>query len=136
VSGTSVEVNGYYFSYTLGEPVVSTVFGNMHFLSQGFQQPALINDDPSNPDDSFDAVDVFPNPVSERLTVSFRIRELNTYFIEISDLSGRLLVRKKLTDLVSQDVTFDFSSFAEGMYLVHVFSSVRKMDRVFKIEKL
>jgi len=136
ITGTTSGENGYYLSYSVGEAVNSRLFGNMHFLTQGFQQPTLINSDPSTPDDRFDAVDVFPNPVDNELTVSFRIRELTTYHVNVYDISGRLLLSKKYEKLTSQDKYLDFSQFSKGMYFVHVYSSIRKMDRVFKIEKL
>jgi hypothetical protein len=137
VTGGSSEAGGYYLSWSVGEAVDSTIFGNMRFLTQGFQQPSLINLDNSDPDDPFDAVDVFPNPVSDLLTVSFRIRELNNYYVNVYDVTGRLLISKKYKNLTSSDKYLDFSYFNKGLYLVHVFSSsIRKMDRVFKIEKL
>ncbi len=136
VSGTSVAENGYSLSSTVGEAVITTIFGNRHFLTQGFQQPVLINTDPSFTDDSFDAVDVFPNPVASLLTVSFRIRELTTYFVNVYDASGRLLIARKYENMTSQDKYLDFSNFTKGLYFIHVYSSIRKMDRVFKIEKL
>ena len=136
VTGTTSAANGFYLSYSVGEAVNTSLFGNRHFLTQGFQQPSLINTDSSSPDDQFDAVDVFPNPVEEELTVSFRIRILTTYFVDVFDMSGRLLMAKKYEKLTSQDKYLDLSNFSKGMYFVHVYSSIRKMDRVFKIEKL
>ncbi len=136
ITGSAVAENGYSLSYTAGEAVSSTLFANMHFLTQGFQQPSLINKDPSTPPDLFDAVDVFPNPVAGELTISFRIRELTTYHVNVYDARGRLLIAKKYEKLTSQDKHLDFSGFSKGLYFVHVYSSIRKMDRVFKIEKL
>ncbi len=75
-------------------------------------------------------------PADAQLTVSFRIRELTTYFVDVYDMTGRLLIAKKYEKLISQDKYLDFSSFSKGMFFVHVYSSERKMDRVFKIEKL
>ncbi len=135
IAGTTSTESGRYISWSAGEPVVSTGFANMHFLTQGFQQPSLINPGLSLPED-IDAVDVFPNPVARELTVSFRIRELTTYFVNIYDVTGRLLLAKKFENLSSQDKYLDFSAFSKGLFFVHVYSSERKMDRVFKIEKL
>ena len=124
------------FRTVWGRPLSSTIFGNMHFLTQGFQQPSLINKSQTTTEDPFDAVDVFPNPVADELTVSFRIRELTTYFVQVFDARGRLLISRKYDDLTSQDKYLNFSAFTKGMYFIHVYSSIRKMDRVFKIEKL
>jgi hypothetical protein len=132
----SMQEDGYYLSNTVGEAVTKTWFGNFHFITQGFQQPSLINLLPPGTVEPLDAIDVYPNPVHDNLTVSFRIVELKTYYIRVIDAMGREIKKVKYMNLPSRDEKIDFSNYAQGLYFVHVYSDNLKMDRVFKIEKL
>jgi hypothetical protein len=137
--GTFMTEEGHYLNQTVGEAFSGTFFANFHFLTQGFQQPTLINRNlPSFPG-SLDAIDVYPNPVSEhvnnKLTVSFRIEDLTHYYIDIFDVNGARLFRQSYKNMTSQDIEIDFSRYGQGIYFVHVYSSNMKMDRHFKIEK-
>jgi hypothetical protein len=139
-AGNISENGGYYLNHTVGEAFTGTEFANFHFLTQGYQQPSLINqNDPPSYRESLDAIDVYPNPVSSQvddlLTVSFRVKELTHYFINVYDVRGSRIMNYSLENMSSQDVQLDFSSFGQGIYFVHVYSSNRKMDRHFKIEK-
>ena len=140
VLGESEEKNGYYLSQTLGQALSGTSFANFHYLTQGFQQPTLINGGNTAPIGLLDAIDVYPNPVGAEnnfeLTISFLVRELDDYIISIYDPRGRLLMNKKMNSIVSGDFWIDMSVFEQGMYFIHVMSVNKKMNRVFKIEKL
>ena len=139
ITGTEIKNSGYYLNQSIGEAFTGTDFANFHFITQGFQQPSLINKGGPVPRGSFDAIDVYPNPVSEHvnnlLTVSFRIKELTHYFIDVYDVRGARIMHRSLKNLSSQDIKLDFSSSGQGIYFVHVYSANRKMDRHFKIEK-
>lgn len=137
--GTYMTEKGYYLNQTIGEAFSGTFFANFHFLTQGFQQPTLINENlPAFPG-SLDAIDVYPNPVSEHvsnlLTVSFLIEDLTHYYIEIYDVHGARLFHQSYKNMTSQDIKLDFNRFGQGIYFIHVYSANMKMDRHFKIEK-
>ncbi len=132
----SIQKDGYYISNTIGEAVRGKEFGNFHFLTQGFQQPSLFNSISPETIEPIDAIDVFPNPVRDILTVSFRIVELKTYHLVVFDVMGRQLMKIKYANMTSRDDKIDFSYYLQGLYFVHVYSDNLKMNRVFKIEKL
>lgn len=135
IMGETSSSSGYSLSQTLGEAASGTSFANLWFITQGFQQPMLMN--PIDPVISpLDAIDVYPNPVTGLLTISFRIKDLTTYIVEVYDAKGSRIISKKYVGLASQDKFLDFSNFKQGLYLVHVYSPNLKMDRVFKIEKM
>lgn len=129
----------YYLNQTVGEAFSGTSFANFHFLTQGFQQPTLINKGPAGQPQSLDAIDVYPNPVSEHvgnlLTVSFRVKELTHYYIDIFNVHGARLFHQSYENMSSQDIKVDFSRFGQGIFFVRVYSANLKMDRHFKIEK-
>jgi hypothetical protein len=138
-TGFALMEDGYYLNQTVGEAFSGTFFANFNFLTQGFQQPTLINEGPSGQPQSFDAIDVYPNPVSEHvgnlLTVSFRVKELTHYYIEIFNVHGARLFHQSYENMTSQDIKVDFSRFGQGIFFVRVYSANLKMDRHFKIEK-
>jgi len=138
-AGAPAENEGYYLNQTLGEAFPGTDFANFHFISQGFQQPSLISKRGATPPESIDAIDVYPNPISQfvddLLTVSFRIKELTHYYIDVYDVRGARTMHYSLKNMSSQDIQLDFSNSGQGIYFVHVYSANRKMDRHFKIEK-
>lgn len=139
IMGEHLQEGSYYLNQTIGEAVAGTDKANFHFLTQGYQQPSLINKrDPDGPV-TLDAIDVYPNPVSSQvmdlLTVSFHIKELTHYYIDLYDVRGTRLLHNSYKDLTSQDIKLDLSKFGQGIYFVHVYSSNLKMNRYFKIEK-
>lgn len=138
-TGSVMMENGYYLNQTVGEAFSGTSFANFHFLTQGFQQPTLINEGPPGLPQSLDAIDVYPNPVSEHvanlLTVSFRVKELTHYYIDIFNVNGARLFHQSYENMTSQDIKVDFSRFGQGIFFVRVYSANLKMDRHFKIEK-
>ncbi|MFW5820603.1 MAG: T9SS type A sorting domain-containing protein [Bacteroidota bacterium] len=139
ITGSEVNNSGFYLNQSIGEAFNGTDFANFHFITQGFQQPSLINKGGTAPPEAMDAIDVYPNPVSSHvndlLTVSFRIKELTHYYIDVYDVRGAKIMHYNLENMSSQDIKLDFSNSGQGIYFVHVYSSNRKMDRHFKIEK-
>ena len=140
VLGESTKNSEHYMSQTLGQAVSGTSFANFHYLTQGFQQPTLLSKDNTRPSSILDAIDVYPNPVTAendfKLTISFLVRELDDYTVSIYDPRGRMLMNKKIESIVSGDFWIDMSVYEQGLYFIHVLSINKKMNRVFKIEKL
>ena len=125
-------------NHTAGEAFAGTVYANFRYLTQGFQQPDLLDfNDTEN--EGFDAIDVYPNPVNINsnytLTVSFRINIISDYVIKIYDTRGSQLYFDELNGLVSSDIKIDMARFRQGIYFVHVYSRQMRMNRFFKIER-
>ena len=139
VGGMEAKGEKFMVSQTVGETFSGTYFANFRFLTQGFQQPLLINHRAPDDENPYDAIDVYPNPVTRStqyvLTVSFRINELSDYIIEIFDTQGKRHFYDELSGLYSTDVKINLAEFRQSIYFVHVYSVNRRMDRYFKIEK-
>jgi sugar lactone lactonase YvrE len=63
----------------------------------------------------------YPNPANNSVTISFDATSAGRYFYELSDLSGKLLLKKQVN--VSQGIrneTFDLQPYAKGTYLISV----------------
>ncbi len=70
---------------------------------------------------SDDFFNVFPNPTANTFTAAIRADVAGTAQLNVSDITGKLLVSKSVTLAQGmQQVTMDVSNFASGMYLVTV----------------
>lgn len=138
VSGDKVKSEGYYISWSVGEPVVNTLTSGSFMLTQGFQQPSLKSTAPPPPLPDDDFIDVYPNPVRDNLTVLFAIKKIQAYRIEVIAMDGRKLVVRNINfdESMFWEEKVDFSDFSQGIYLVRIFSHNGRIDRLFKIEKI
>lgn len=67
------------------------------------------------------AISVYPNPASDRLTISFKLNERGNVYIYIKDLSGKTVYEKALGQLSGeQKEELDLPELAKGMYLLQL----------------
>ncbi len=129
--------NFFNLSATVGEPMVATYQADKgNFLTQGFHQPLfhLIQEETLR-----DSINIYPNPVvpGKELTVTFRIKEENSYTVEIYSITGAKLFASRYDNVeFDRHIFIDISSLTEGIYLVHVYSRDGKWIRTEKIVKL
>ncbi len=142
VSGAGVDyiANGHiYYQHTIGEVMVELVGEEDTVLTQGFQQPSIIQK-PGVPEDS--GVKFYPNPVSKENDLRNKlILELFagaalpwTYEIVIVNLTGSIVYAEVLNISVDAWSTYSSGSFfyktmvdmegwSRGVYLVRVVRS-------------
>ena len=66
-------------------------------------------------------VKVFPNPVNETLNLELDFVEtFNAVNIKITDITGKELVSRDLSNIEKETAQFNTSNFAEGAYTLHV----------------
>jgi hypothetical protein len=138
VAGLShTSAGNYYLSYSVGESVAVSSTRNSYTLTQGFQQPSLIlKETVLKP--SLDEVRVYPNPVINDLIIKFDVKDIRNYRIEVSSINGRTMIIKDIDfdESLFWDEKIDFSEFAQGVYLVHVHSKNKRIDKKFSIIKI
>ena len=66
-------------------------------------------------------IDVFPNPTSGLLNITFGNQDVNGYDIEMYDALGRLLSSVKVSG--AGDYSMDISSYPEGLYIIRISTS-------------
>jgi hypothetical protein len=71
----------------------------------------------------------FPNPVSKKLNIS--LVENREYFVLISDVSGREIIRRQVNE---KDVSIDFSDFVSGVYTLTIKANNATASRKLIIE--
>lgn len=63
---------------------------------------------------------MFPNPFSQELHISFRVPFIHGAAISITDLHGKLIFHQKYSDPQDESVSIDVSGFQNGIYLMKV----------------
>ena len=64
------------------------------------------------------SVEVFPNPTTGLLNISFENSDLGGYNVEIYDALGRLVASENVN--ASGNYTMDISAYPEGLYVVRI----------------
>lgn len=130
-SGVSVN-----YSQTIGETAIIIVRNSDFLLTQGFQQPG-IRRLPENPP-AGSGVKVYPNPVSDYLTIELFGTESRTFTIEIINFRGSIVFteRQVFTDQFWYKEPYHVENLIRGLYLVRIISEDGIINQSFKIEKI
>ncbi|MBA7554267.1 hypothetical protein ES705_46880 [subsurface metagenome] len=83
-------------AWTLGELAVSTLSTTDMILTQGFQQPFLLDINAIDDPEFNWSVNAYPNPVSEILNLRFNIDKTMDLQLKLYDITGKKLVIKML----------------------------------------
>lgn len=132
-AGESTITDGFEISWTIGEPVISTISGNSFYLTQGFQQSNLaVTKIEENSIEKLN-IKVYPNPASECLIIQHEGRStFDNLVFTIVDSEGKIL-QKGILDKNPQQ--FDMSSYASGIYLLSVMVKNETQINAFKVVK-
>jgi hypothetical protein len=134
-AGVSTE-KGISYSQTVGEPVVEILENAGYVLTQGFQQPSFKIVNRLKPDGT--GVLVYPNPVTDFVTIEIYGERAKTIRIDIINITGRTVYSntKKFDAGFWYFDQHNVEDLLRGLYLVRVSANDGMLDRVFKIEKL
>jgi hypothetical protein len=110
---------GLTFTYTVGEPVISTLTGNSRKVTQGFHQPELGIVSVHNPSLSDWNIEVFPNPTADALTVRFSDEKGGVLHASVFNLLGQPMLTNQL--LAQPDGSrLDCSAWQPGVYILQL----------------
>jgi hypothetical protein len=124
------------FSQTAGETAVEIVGCVQYVFTQGFQQPGIkIN--PETPPLGT-GVKVYPNPVSDHLTIELYGETARNFRIEIVNITGSIAYSdsKVFYTQYWYKEPVDVQNLLKGIYIVRIYSDDGMIRRSFKIEKL
>lgn len=136
VPGAGLAIKGkYILSQSIGEVMVKTTGDSYHFLTQGFQQPT-VKLRKEDEDDS--GVRVFPNPVTDYVTIEIIGKEARTYRIDFLDLTGRTLisVKKSFGNDYWYREQYNIKEIVSGFYMIRIMSQDGLFYRTFRIQKI
>ncbi len=118
-------------SWTLGEPVISTLVMGNSVLTQGFHQPFnQVFTSVTSVEDVF-AVQVFPNPCENILNVLFSkpaVVELN-----LCDALGKQIFTQPINEMKKAEINLGFLS--NGIYLLEIKNTSGQMLQLLKVFK-
>ena len=127
-AGGDAAADGYYFTYNIGQiDYMSTEDGN-YSLNQGVLQIYYDSTLASN-ENSAGKNRIYPNPVTENLTVELNPFEKGTPF-QLFDGQGRLV---KSGTILNEKSTLDLTEFSSGIYILKI--NAQKKIQTFKIIK-
>lgn len=123
-------------SWTLGELATTTLRGGDMILTQGFQQTLDIGTGINTKEVNW-GISAYPNPVTDVLFVQFNTNKNREFWIEVQDVTGRVLSLERHNEIFPGDVVrLNTSSFAYGVYFLKVFTPDREQTQVLSIRKL
>jgi hypothetical protein len=128
--GTLDNLNGS-MSFTIGEGVANTLTKGDKTLTQGFQQGSVSVIEIKKPTDSDITIIVFPNPVSDKLTLRIDKEDVSGFQYLIFDINGKLVSQK---NLLSNETEVPVNNLSKGTYFLKVQTGVKEL-RTFKIIK-
>ena len=135
-AGGYTETGDISLAWTLGELAVSTLSTTDMILTQGFQQPFLLDINAIDDPEFSWSVNAYPNPVSEILNLRFNIDKTMDLQLELYDITGKKLVIKMLPSIMPGGrETLDFSGFRDGIYILKITSEKQKIRKIYKIQK-
>ncbi len=132
-AGDHFSNNDISMSWTLGEPVISTLTGD-YILTQGFHQDMYIVTSIDELNNIGLNIDVYPNPTPNILHIkwSSEIFENENVSIQLLDMSGKILYAEEMTTQ-SQINSINLNSFNRSIYLLKI--NYKNQTKTYKIVK-
>lgn len=125
-AGNVVKNATHSIEWTLGEFMTETIRNNNGSITQGFHQANLLFT--AIDQTEIAGLDVFPNPVSQSLTVQ-NLSD-GALDMQINHITGAGVYQSKIANGIEK---FDFSNYPAGVYLIQ-FSNASG-TKTYKIEK-
>ncbi len=119
-SGKTATQGGLTFSYTVGEPVITTLIGNTRIVTQGFHQPELCKAvSTSNPALEAWNIEVFPNPTASHLTIRYTENGGRALHATVYNLFGQVIIDDYILNR-PEGVSLDCSNWQSGVYILQL----------------
>jgi hypothetical protein len=122
ITGKSATESGLYYAYTVGEPVVMTLKkqGINTVLTQGFHQPDICLPVTAIHPELWTGWDiqVYPNPVSQWLTVQFTAPDTQDLTAQVISTDGKIVIDNAL--VTSSGKQIDVSTLLAGLYYLQL----------------
>jgi hypothetical protein len=131
-----VKTEKLHYSQTVGEAAIEVFGCSDYVFTQGFQQPGIRlkteNPPPGN------GVKVYPNPVSDFVTIELFGTGSRTFVIDFFNISGIMIHTEKyeFNDNYWLCQPFSVEKYSRGMFFIRILSTDGVINRTFKIEKL
>ncbi len=133
-AGTHFTGSNAQLSWTIGEPVITTVSNGSNIITQGFHQTLLNVTAIEEQSNAGISVNVYPNPVSDLLNISFT-NNLKDLQLELFDMNGKLLQANKIGS-AQGTAQVSMAEYARANYLLRIYAIDGSANYTYKIEKM
>ncbi|KAA3622427.1 MAG: T9SS C-terminal target domain-containing protein [Bacteroidetes bacterium] len=136
-AGNADQVNGVVMEWTMGEMAIMSLETFEGYMTQGFHQPLLSVQAMKVPQlvtEQKVTMNVRPNPVTTRITISLETKSSGSAFLYLSDMKGMMLKTEKV-NLETGDLEWDMTELSAGIYLLSLRSEKGELLKSFKIVK-
>jgi hypothetical protein len=135
-SGMSASTSTISMDYTIGEVAISTLSSSNNILTQGFHQGLSTTSGIDPMEGNTIPCTVFPNPVSDYLTIGFSDALQEDIMLCLTDITGKLLFQSVLTrGGASQSLTVPMVTYSPGMYFLRLQYKESASNSTIKIIK-
>jgi len=124
------------YSQTIGETAIEIINCSDYIFTQGFQQPG-IKSDRNNPPPG-NGIKVYPNPVTDFVTIELFGTASREFRIEFFNISG-IIFRLENLEFKNQywhNQQYSVEKFSKGLFFIRIISEDGLISRTFKIEKV
>jgi hypothetical protein len=133
-AGTHSTGSNIQLSWTLGEPVITTVSNGNNIITQGFHQTLLTVTAVDENNISDINITVFPNPTSEILNISLANNQKDLQ-LELFDINGKLLQTQQI-NATQNMANINMSEYARANYLLRLYAADGSINNTYKIGKI
>lgn len=135
-TGKFAKRGGKTFFYTVGEPVILTLKSARYALTQGFHQPDLCISVATNDlDIAAWQIEVFPNPVSDMLSIRYDAQQGEGLEFSVFNLFGQLIVGQQALSRPSGSF-LSTSDWPPGVYILRFHDPATDRSAPVRIVKI
>lgn len=132
-AGTHYTGSNAQLSWTIGEPVITTVSNGTNTITQGFHQTLLNVTSAEEQTVSGKNVTVFPNPTSDLLNINLT-NNLKDLQMDLFDMNGKLLQAREI-GAAEGNVQIQMTEYARANYLLRVYSADGRLITLTRFRK-
>jgi len=130
--GSSNNLDGIKFTYTLGQPFGAKVFVGETIKSEGVQQPIEVINLVTGLENLINVnINVYPNPTYDLLNIQVDKSDFQNFNLKLKDLNGKEL---KFVPIKSKENILDLKLLPSAVYFIEIIEN-EKLVRAFKIIK-
>lgn len=127
----TIDSRKYYYQQSIGQSgIIGLSGGNNHIARQGFIQPMAGRESPMLAGDL--RVEIYPNPFSGNIILSFPEKISEILYVTMYDLNGRIVYLKKFE--AAGELNIDLKGLASSIYIMRINTTTRYFcSKVVKI---
>jgi len=133
-AGTHYSAGNAQLSWTIGEPIITTVSNGSNTITQGFHQTLLNITSVEEQSVAGVNVTVFPNPTQDMVNINL-VNNLKDLQMDLFDMSGKLLQARKI-GAAEGNIQIYMTEYAHANYLLRVYAVDGSVNYTYKIVKM